>query len=326
MSATTSGTYTWNLTAQQIIFGALRLLSAIESGEIPPDNEYEDALSAMNGLIKQWQGAGIHLWTEEDCTLFLQPGQAQYSLGVGSPDHACLTAGLLMTSLATTAVAGATSVTLASVAGIGAGAQVGVWLDAGTIFWTTASVAPIGSSVPLTAALPSQATSGAYVASYGAPLVRPLRVPAGRLVFLAPQQAGLIEVPLMPMSRLYYASVPDKYVPGTVTQYFFDPQLGFAAMNVWPSPSDTMACLRFTAQMPLQDVGSSANIAGLPQEWIACLRFNLAKELALEYDCPAPRLQAIVAMAAEKLTMMSAWDREPESVRFGVAGYPQQRN
>lgn len=326
MSATTSGTYTWDLTAQQIIYGALRLLSAIESGEIPPANEYEDALAAMNGLIKQWQGSGIHLWTEEDCTLFLQPNQAQYSLGTGSPDHACLTAGSLLTTISATALASATSVTLASVTGIAQGSQVGIWLDAGTIFWTTAAGAPTGNVVPLAAPMPSQATAGAYAASYAAALVRPLRVPAGRLVFLAPQQSGLIEVPLMPMARLYYASVPDKYVPGTVTQYFFDPQMGFALMNVWPAPSNSATVLRFTAQMPLQDVGSSANIAGLPQEWIACLRFNLAKELALEYDCPPQRLQTIVAMAAEKLAMVSAWDREPESVRFGVAGYPQQRN
>ncbi len=326
MSGTTSGTYSWDLTAQEIIYGALRLLSAIESGEVPPANEYEDALAALNGLIKQWQGSGIHLWTEADCTLFLQPNQAQYSLGANSSDHACLTQGSLLTTLSATALAAATTVTLTSVAGIAAGSQVGIWLDAGMVFWTTALAAPVGNVVTLAAPLPSQATSGAYAASYASALVRPLRVPAGRLVFLQAQAAQLIEVPLMPMSRLYYASVPDKYVPGTVTQYFFDPQMGQGLMNVWPAPSSSATVLRFTAQLPIQDIGNSPNIAQLPQEWIACLRFNLAKELALEYDCPAPRLQAIAAMAAEKFAMAAAWDREPESGRFGVAGYPQQRN
>ena len=85
-----SGTYTWNPSTYSIITGSLRLLSAIQTGEIPPDDEYQDALDALNGLTKHWQASGIHVWAEQDCTLFFQPGQYQYQLGQVSPDICCL--------------------------------------------------------------------------------------------------------------------------------------------------------------------------------------------------------------------------------------------
>jgi hypothetical protein len=322
----TSGTYTWGLTTQRLIYGALRLLSAIESGEIPPDNEFEDALDALNGLVKQWQASGIHLWTEEDATLFLQPGQIQYLIGPATTDHCCPTVGSLITALGATAAAAATSVTLLSTGTIATGNPIGIWLDAGNVFWTTAAGAPSGLVVPLSTALPSQATAGNFAASYPAALTRPLRVPMARNVQLAPTLPGIVEFPMMPMSRLYYASVPNKWNPGTVTQFFFDPQLGQALMNCWPAPSDARSVMRFTAQMPLQDLVNAATLPDLPVEWLACLRFNLAKELALEYDCPPQRLSSIAQMAAEKFAMCSMWDREPESVRFGVGSFPTQRN
>ncbi len=326
MSGSASGTYVWNPTAQKLIYGALRLLSAIESGEAPPDDEYQDAIDALNGLIKQWQGSGIHLWAEEDCTLFLQPNQISYQLAVTSPDHVATTLGSTITGLSATALSGATSVTLTTTTGLASGNQVGIWLDTGSTFWTTASGAPSGNVVPLASALPSQATSGNFAAFYAATAPRPLRVPAARLLFISNATAEEIEVPMMPMSRLYYASVPDKTTPGTVTQFFFDPQNPIAQMYVWPAPSNAQTALRFTAQFPLQDVNNGAQATGFPAEWFAALRFNLARELSLEYDCPPQRLEQINLMAAEKLAMAQMWDREPESVRFGVGYYPAQRN
>lgn len=327
-TANASTTSTWDITAQEIIYGALRVLGAIESGEIPPANEYQDALNALNGLIKQWQGSGIHLWAEADGTLFLEPGQVAYNLGPSSTDHAVLTANSPITTLTATALSGATSLTLASATGIAAGSQIGIWIDAGSMFWTAAAAAPNGGVVTITTPMPSQATSGALVVSYQTALSRPLRVPSARLVFLYGPPSSIIEVPMMPMSRIYYAQVPDKFTPGEPTQYFFDPQIPNSVMNVWPAPPSALGgiCVRFTGQFQLTDVQNGTQITGFPQEWIAALRFNLAKELALEYSISAARFQEVTMMANEKFAMASAWDREPESIRFSFGTFPTQRN
>jgi hypothetical protein len=321
---TTSGTATWNPGTASIINGALRLLSAIAQGEVPGANEYQEALDALNGMVKTWQVSGIHVWAEEDCMLFLQPGQVRYQLGLGSPDAATLGSAWVQTALTVTGAPGAVQITPSSVAGMTVGDQIGIWLDSGAAFWTSV-LAIGGGGVSLAAPLPSQASAGAMVADYSAPLVRPLRVPGARRYQFAPPGGQAIEIPVVPMARLDYANVPNKTTPGTVTQYFYDPQLGLGVMHVWPAPSDDGSALAFTAQRPLQDFTTQADTADLPQEWISVLRYNLARELAAEYDCPAQRFQMIAAIAAEKLALASAWDREPQSVLFGAGVGPAGR-
>ncbi|ACI52199.1 conserved hypothetical protein [Gluconacetobacter diazotrophicus PA1 5] len=309
---TTSGTATWNPSASAIINGALRLIGAIASGETPPANEYEDAMMALNGLIKSWQVSGVHVWAQTEGTLFLQPGQAQYAIGVNSPDHATGAAGITAsTALAATGVA---QIALASVSGIVAGSQIGIVLDSGPVFWS--SVASVsGTMVYLASALPSQASAGAVVASYSAPFVRPLKVIGARLV----NPTTGVETPLIPMSRLDYANLSGKTAPpGAPAQYFYDPQLGSGIFSVFPAPADGSTLIRFTCQRPLQDFGSQADTADVPQEWSSALRFALAVELGPEYDCPQARMEMLKGMADEKFAVVSKWDVEPE----GTTTYP----
>lgn len=322
---TTSGVSTFNPNTFEIITGAARLLSAIQTGETLPDDEYDDALKALNGLTKLWQASGIHVWAEIDCTLFLQPGQIRYLLGTGSPDHAVESANWTQTSTSAPGNTGDATLTLAAAGTIATGYQIGIWLDAGTMFWTTVNGAPSGNIVTLATVLPSQASSGAQVVYYATGLIRPLKVPAGRRYQFSVPGGQPIETPMVVMSRIDYANVPNKTTPGTPTQYFFDPQLNLAVMNIWPAPSNDTVAMKFTAQRPLQDFVTQANTSDLPQEWVSCLRFNLAVELAPEYDCPAERFTIIKGLAEEKLAMCKAWDREPESVMFGVAYDPTSR-
>ena len=66
-------------------------------------------------------------------------------------------------SLTVTAVATATSITVASAAGWSSGDPISIALDAGGTFSTTINGAPVGNVVTLAGALPSQATSGNQV-------------------------------------------------------------------------------------------------------------------------------------------------------------------
>ena len=260
-----SGDYDFNLSSYKIITGALRLIGAIQSGEVPPAEEYEDAEESLNGLITHWQASGIHVWSEIDAILLLQPGQIRYLIGPGSPDLCFYSKD---------------------------------WDDS----------MHTGAPLPLVT------------------LPRPLKVPAARRYRFAPPGGHAIEIPMGVMSRIEYGTIPQKTMPGIPTQFFFDPQLGQAVMNIWPAPSDTQDAMKFTAQRPLQDFTNQRDTADLPQEWVSCLRYNLAVEMAPEYDVPAERFQIIKALAAEKLLTCQAFDREPESVMFGLSQYPASRN
>jgi hypothetical protein len=331
-----SGAYSYQPTTYQLIQGAARLVSAIQTGETLPDDEYADMLFALNGMISAWQASGIHVWSQLDATLFLQPGQILYQLGDGSPDRCCATSAWLQTANTVFANTGATSITVAETTTVNpnqgapntilSGDHFGVWLDDGTIFWTTVAGAPSGFSVPIATPLPSPASSGAQIVDYTADLVRPLRVPQMRRYTFAAPGGSPIETPMSSYSQLDYAQVPNKNTPGTPTAGFFQPTLGLAQASIWPNPDSSLWAVKFTAQRPLQDFLTQGNTADLPIEWSSAIRFNLAKEISLEYDVPADRSQRIKDEADEKFAVVQMWDREPQSVYFGVQSFPSVRN
>lgn len=330
---TTSGTYTYSVSVVNLLSASLRLCQVIGESETATGDQLQNGMDAMAAMVKGWQASGIHVWAEEECTLFLQTGQVLYDLGGSSTDHACLTSAYVQTSLTANAAASATTITVDSITGISNGNFIGIQLDDSTNFWTTVSGAPSGSTVTLASALTGAASDGAFVFSYGTPLMRPLRVYGGRRYNFQPVSGtGAIETPILMMARLDYQALPNKYTSGIVTQFFYDPQQGEGAytsptgqMNVWPSPSNNQFSMRFTAQRPLQDIASLANIPDFPVEWNAALKWNLALELVPEYGVPNEQAQVIKEQAAKWYGLASSWDRESESLLFGVAMAPGYR-
>ena len=279
---TTSGTYTYSQSATDLVSAALRAAQVIGDEDTPTGAQMANALEAFAAMIKGWQGSGIHVWCEEECILFLQPGQPVYSLGAGSTDHACLFSQMTQVPLVSTALAGASSVVLGTpqlgaVPNIAVGDNFGVQLDAGTNFWTTVSSVAV-DTIGLTVPLPSQASAGAITFDYTTPLGRPLKVMGGRRFVYQ----SLIDTPVLMWARLDYQAQPNKYTPGVTTAFFYDPQTGQGAysnvqgqMNAWPNPQNNTFGLRFTAQRPIQDLGSLANLPDFPVEWLPALKWNL---------------------------------------------------
>lgn len=314
---TTSGVDNYNPAVYSIITASLRKIGAIGSGETPGAQLVTDALQAMNGLAKEWDAIGIHVWTETEATLFLQPNQVQYALGPTSSDHA--TQSWVGTSLSLAVTASTTSIPVVSIAGISSGDQFGILLDTGFLFWTTVNGTPSGNVVHVAAGVPSSASAGNAVYSYTTPLVRPLRIIGGRR-YNVPSQ---IETPLLILARLDYMRLPNKTNQGTVTQFYYSPQLGNGQIYLWPAPpSPILDAIKFTFYRQIQDFASVANTMDFPQEWNTTLIWNLAKELGPEYDIPPARWNMILQMAEQKLELVKGWDKESEAVQFGVAFEP----
>lgn len=319
--------YPFSQAVFQVIARALRIVKATGPQEIPSLGQVNNAFVSLNGMVQEWQASGIHVWCEQEGIMFPEVNQVLYRVGGNTTDHFALWDTLAQTALGADGTAGASTITVTSDAGIEAGYILGIVMSASTMFWTTVSGTPVGDVVTLATVLPADVAEGAVVFAYPTAMGRPLRVYGGRrYIYLS-----RIENPMIQMARLDYMDLPNKYNQGTITQFFFDPQLGtntnnpVAQVNVWPAPSDTSAGMRFTSQRPLQVFEDLTSAQDFPAEWTNALVYNLARELAPEYDLPPEGFSMLQMMAADKLMTAKAWDREPEAILFGYAAQPGYR-
>ncbi len=317
---TVSGTSSWNPAITQMISAMYRKIGAIAEDETPTAGMFQDALFAGNALLKEWMALGIHVWTEEEAILFFQMGQRRYLLGGTNTDNCCDANAYVLMQLTAPASAGDTSITVDTTVGVATGNYVGVVLDSGAAFWTTVNGAPSATSIHLTAAIPAGASASTQTNAfaYATKIVRPLKVPGARQIFYQGGQSGPRLTPMSVLSRKKYMNLPQPDDPGISTQYFYTPQLVSGEFYAWPNPQNANFGARLTWYRPLMDLTTPANTADLPQEWVNGLMWNIAKEMAPEFDCPPQRWAMIQQMAAEKRDLIQGYDREPEPVLFGM--------
>lgn len=311
----------FNPVVGQIIQSALRKIGTIDEDGTPTDAQYEDGIFMLNGMIKAWAASGIHVWTEQESILFMQPAQVEYQIGDSSPDHVAAWDDTTVTYLYSSALAGATTITVVDASEIVNGEKIGVVLDDYTTQWTTVNGAPVGNVITLTAALTGDTSANNPVFAYNTDLVRPMRVPAARRI----AWDGLIETPITRMSRSTYMDLPNKYNLGTPNQYFYAPMLDKGLFYLWNAQVNNVYGIRFTAHAELLDVNYTNDTTDFPQEWIPALYWNLAQEMALDVGVSAPRWQIIQAQAAKWLDLAQSWDREPEPIYFGYSREQQER-
>lgn len=308
-----------------------RKLGVIAEDETPTAGQYNDALFAGNALIKEWMALGIHVWTEEEAILFFQAGQQRYLLGgTGAggtgPDNCCDAYSWVPMQVANPVSGGATTVTVTNTVApngvaVTSGDNFGVVLDSGVAFWTTVNGAPVNNVVTLTNAIPAGQTASPQnnAFDYTTKIVRPLKIPrASQIYYQGGQSAGPRLTPMTVLSRQEYMDLPNPLDPGISTQFFYSPQLVSGVFYAWPNPQNANFGARFTWYRPLQDLTTPANTADLPQEWLNGLMWNIAQEMAPEFDVPPPRWQMIQQMAASKLDLIQSYDREPEPIYFGM--------
>ena len=329
MLSNPSGSVSYRENRDQIITRALRICSAIADEELPTTSMTANAAQALNGMVKQWNAIGIHLWTTSEGVLFPQPGQIQYRINSDDPtaDHASETWSLSV--LNTPMFGGAVDVDLTEINNYGLGPTqigdtIGFVLDTNSIYWSTvSSVSPLQINPPM---VDDGASGGRYVFIYHEKMDQPLRIVSSRRFILSINPMTQIDVPMLNYARLDYREMPNKQTRGTPTAFYYDPQLVTGYYHLWPAPSDVSAVFRFTWYRRIQDFLTADNTPDLPQEWINTLSWNLAKEIAPEYDVPLPKYQnMILTRAAETLDMVTGWDREPESTYFGVSFSPSSR-
>lgn len=92
------------------------------------------------------------------------------------------------------------------------------------------------------------------------------------------------EVPIQLLSRADYSMLTSKTNAGTVTQVYYDAQMGNGVMYVWLTPpAGVTDKIIFTADRIIEDVGSDEKTLDIPPEWLNAVRWGLAARIAPEY-------------------------------------------
>lgn len=285
----TSGTWNYSVTALNIITAAAEDIGVVANGQSLDSNDLATMLTALNLLVKQWQGTsdkfpGLKVWTRQRLVLFPVKNQARYLIGPASTDDRA-SVNSLATTLTAAKAANATSVTVSDTTGMTAADQIGFVTTAGTIGWTTISSVDSATGLTLPANSVGAAASGNVVYTYTSKAQRFVELEAA--VLRDNSSVGQpIDIPLEVYTDVQqYEAVVQKLAPGDPTSILIEYQrlntavtLNFAATNMYKS-------LRMTVIYPSEnyDNATGADDIAYPQEYFAALEWELARRCAPKF-------------------------------------------
>ena len=306
-----SGSTDFALTRDEIIKGALRIVKGLGgkpiAGGKSGQTEFDQAGEALNMILKHWQALGIGLWLNREINMPFAYRDGKYSLG---SDHASET--LVVTEVATAQTSGNSTLVVDSITGMSDADAIGIELDDGTMQWTTINGTPAAATITLTAALTDDVAVDNEVMTYTTKSGRPLVITDARLV----SDAGT-ETSLQILDRDEWMAISNKNNNGVPSQVYYDPQLTYGVLHVWPRPNDVASYLKMTARVAIQDFDAAANSPDFPQEIYRSAKWSLADEIALEYTgVDAQKLIIVQNRASMFFNQMLDFDAETGSITF----------
>lgn len=309
---TVSGTNIYNQNRNQIINMAMSYIGIKTIGRNLTADEVNQASDVLNAMVKSWKNRGDYLWKTAEGTLFLANGQASYVLdGV----TANATEEYSETTLGTDALSGSTTLTLTSTEGFVDGYNIGVVLNSNSLFWTTQSGSPTGSTITLSDSLPEDASSGNAIYAYQTKIKRPELINSCR----ARDTQADNDVPMTALSRDSYFNIPIKSTPNRPNQWYYNKQLDYGQLYLWPVPNQANYQIKFTFQKMFFDFDTPTDTPDFPVEWIRALALNLSVDLARIYGKPMEMREQLKRDADEALNDCQGFDRENTSIYFQPA-------
>ena len=135
------------------------------------------------------------------------------------------------------------------------------------------------------------------------------------------------DIPLQLFSKQEYNILGSKGSTGVANSIFYDYKTNYGNLYLYLTPDTYTATnlnIHMVMQMPMQDINTAQSIPDFPNEWMNCLVWNLADQLALEYSVPVQNRQEIAQRAALYKEQLNDWDVDAYStffqpdLRFGV--------
>ena len=302
----TSGIYRLGSTFNEIAEESLDVLQIGADGETLDGNMVERCRKSANFMLKAWAGQGIHLWTQEEGTLFLVVGQSKYDFSSSN-----LANDWNETTLSADEASGQATLSCTSTEAINVDDVVGVLLDTNDIHWSTVSSK---STLTITIASPitSAAISGSQVRSY----VPGSFIPVNRITDVRRRESNNYEIPINFESRDDYFNLPDKTSQGEPVQSYFSRQETTGLMYIWPPPATAKTAINFSYERPIQIIENASDTIDIPEYWYEALIYNLAKRLIPKFGCTVTRAQILNGMAQEFLDIALDFDSEMYPIRM----------
>lgn len=272
-------------------------------------SEVSEASDELNIMIKSWKTKD-YLWKTTEGTLFLVNNQPSYKLD-GLTANA--TENYSTTTTTADAAAAATSIVVTSTSGFVIGYNIGVVQDNNTILWTTIANI-VGLTITLTDALTYSATSGNNVYCYETKINRPELINSLRV-----RSSTGTDLPTTALARDSYFNIPVKTNSARPNQWYYDKQLSYGTIYLWPTPNSVSDTVNFTFQKMFFDIDSAATDPDFPIEWINALSLNLALRMARIKGKDFQFREQLKRDADEALSDVQGYDREPASIYFQPA-------
>ena len=286
----TSGTYNYSVNLATIVRMAMLTLGKIDAHDPIDPQEYADMVTFVNMLFKQLvgtqdDGGALKCWNRRTGYLFLSGTQGGYSPYILNPAGGTgWTNSFVGTNTASTTVAGGNSFKVTSAAGISPLDNIGIMLDSQTIYWSVVRTV-VGSTVTITGALPSQASSGNAVYDYTTAAQLPIRLETAVL-----RDAQGNDSLLRFMTREEFMALPSKASPTNISDpmaIYWEPQLSYSAIY-----ADVYGCADMTKYIVLgymetaQDITNPNDNPEFPQDWYLPLALGAAKLAAPMFNAP----------------------------------------
>ncbi len=303
-----SDTNTFNLTRNQIISMALERIGVKTLNRPLTNAEIEQGARFLNSMIKAWKNKGLNLWKSEQGFLFTQTAQKSYKLD-GTTAFATQEYSASVIDVA--AVSGATTFVVEDTDGFVIGYNLVIAQDDNTNHFTTiANIA--GNTITMAAAFTADVSVDNYVYAFQTKIKRPEGID-GWGTFITPTQ----NIPGVIYSNNSYFNIPTPETPGIPNVLYYDKQLSFGKINLWPVPNVNTYFVRFTFQKQFDDFLTANNTPDFPQEWLKALYLNLAYDMAGVYGkTPDENLKRD---AMEALDDAEGYDREDVTFRIEPA-------
>lgn len=312
----TSGTYSFNVTRDQIIAQAMKNIRKLDPYDTMDAVDVQDCAFQLNMICKQRMGkadgsTGLKVWTRQQGFLFLSGTTNLYPIG---PTANGWTNSFIGTTTTAQSAAGASTVTLASVVGMATGNFIGMETQGGTIQWTTINGAPVGQVVTLTAVTADVIPVGASVYVYATAAQQPLNIETANL-----RDAQNNDVPVKILRTIQdYDSYSQRVNPlnnGDPAAIFYEFKLGNSTLKTdVGSSADMTKYLVFSYMEPVQDFNSPLDNPEYPQEYYLALVWLLTEQIAPMFSkafTPAMR-----ALRDEAVGIAFGKDREVTTAFF----------
>ena len=292
-------------TAGDLIRDALRAatISGISLPVQPED--FAQGESALNDILMSLQTEQIHVWAQTEALIPLNPDQTKYVFGT---DHTFTN---YVYTTASAAIATATSLTVVSTTGMTTGDFIGVELADGTRQWTTLTVTG-ATTLTLAAALTGAVDDLASIYTYTTATDQPVRIDSVRYADTYTSD----EISTTMVARDEYFNQPSKTTSGAVNTWYFQRNLDFRYLYIWPIADNCKRLLRITFIKPQYIPEDQSEDILIPPEWYVALKFKLAADLAMSYGVDANRQMMLEQKAAIYLQKAISSDDDGASFQF----------